>query len=215
MENMVEVPLQTGPDNGKFAVNREHVILLAGTLLLGILSNILFYEKEPGVSLLIFVCSFYAVLFLSAGKALIFKPDLSWAPAIPVLLLSLTYLFYSNQMFFVLNMLAIPLLIVVQTVLATGSNTCSWHTPGFLIDIVYGFLYRTFAYIARPLKVIAGIFPRRAGKSGGSVLRRVLLGLLISIPLLLVVVSLLVSADQIFKSYMDRIPQYFCGFERS
>ncbi len=199
-------------NNGNIA-RKEHFILLAGAILLGILGNILLYENEPGISIPVFVIAFYGILFASCGRELKFKPDLPWALSIPVLLLSLTYLFYSNTFFRILNLLAIPLLIVVQTVLITGNNTYSWHTLSFLVDIVYGFFYRVFAFIFKPVKVLASLLPSKARKPGGGVVGKVFLGLLISVPLLIVVVSLLGSADKIFESYMNRIPDIFEGID--
>ena len=197
--------------NNKYVAKKEHLILLIGALLLGILANILFFSSELGLSVPVFVAAFYTVLFLSSGNELRFKTNLSWALSIPVILLSLTYLLYSNMVFRVLNIMAIPLLIVAQTILITENNAFSWHTPGFLIDIVYGFFYRIFVFVLKPIKVIAHFFPSKTENPGSSIVRKVLLGLLISVPLLLIVVSLLISADSIFKSYMDRIPDIFAG----
>ncbi|NJD02257.1 MAG: DUF4173 domain-containing protein [Ruminiclostridium sp.] len=193
------------------AARKEHIILLIGTIFLGILANILFFASELGLSIPVFVAAFYAVLFISSGKKLRFKPNLPWTLTIPVILLSLTYLFYSNMVFQVLDFMAITLLIVVQAILITENNTFSWDTPGFLIDIIYGFFYRVFAFVTKPFKVIASAFPAKTKNSGGSVIGKVLLGLLISVPLLFIVVSLLISADRIFESYMFRITDIFAG----
>lgn len=198
------------PNNG-FAVRKEHLILLMGSLLLGILANILFYASEWGISIPIFVAAFYMLLYLCCGKEMKIKANLPWALSIPVLLLSFTYLFYSNMIFYILNFMAIALLIVAQTMLITGNNAFSWHTPGFLVDILYGFFYRFFAFVNKPFKVIASAFPTKEKNPGAGVVRKVLLGLVISVPLLLIVVTLLVSADAIFESYMERIPDIFEG----
>ena len=199
--------------NDRYVVRKEYLILLMGTLLLGILSNILFFDSELGVSVPIFVIAFYSVLFLSFGNTLKFKASLPWALSIPVILLSFTYMFYSNMIFYVLNLMAIPLLIVVQTVLITGNNIFSWHTPCFLIDIIYGFFFRVFVFVIKPFKITACIFTKKGKSSGKRTIRKVLLGLLISVPLLFIVVSLLISADRIFESYMDRIPDMFAGIK--
>lgn len=214
MDNdMEEKSIQTEPYEVNPKEKTSQIILLAGALFLGILFNCLFFDSELGISIPIFVIAFYGVLLFSMRETTKFKFDLSWALSIPVLLLSLTYMFFSNNVFYILNIMAIPLLIVVQTVLITGNYSFSWHTPGFLIDIIYGFFYRTFANIARPFKLIAA-FSQKSNKSNSNHnFRKVLLGLLISIPLLLIVVSLLISADQVFKSYMDRIPNVFSGIK--
>ncbi len=208
MENMTETALQV-QSGEKDSISRQQIILLAGTLFLGILFNILFYQNEPGLSIPAFVAAFYGILFLNTGGGLKFKPDLPWALSIPVLLLSLTYLFYSNMVFFALNLMAIPILIVAQTVLITGNSSCLWHYPGFLADLLYGFFCRTFINIAGPIKILSSLSRRKAGKAGGSAAGKVLLGIAIAFPILLVVISLLISADRIFENFMGRIPDLF------
>lgn len=200
-------------DGLETAVEKEHVILLIGTLLLGFIFNFLFYGNQFGISYPVFVIAFYVLLFYCMRKSIYFKPDMAWALSIPVFMLSLTYFLHSNFIFDILDFMAIPLLIIAQTVLITQNNTYRWHSPGFLIDILYGLFYRTIAYMSRPFKVIAGFFPKKTGKSNNPVLHKVLLGILVSVPLVIIVVSLLVSADQIFESYVNRIPAIFAGIK--
>lgn len=188
---------------------KAQLTLLCCTMILGVLFNCLFIDKEPGISLPLFVFAFYGVLFINVKKEIEFRFDLSWALFIPIVLLSLTYLFYTNVVFQILNGLVLPVLIVMQTMLVTKTNLFSWNTPGFLIDMFYGFFYRTFYRIFEPFKVLLRLFDKKDDRYSRHLLRKILLGLFISIPLLIILVSLLVSADRIFESYLERIPNIF------
>ena len=191
----------------KRTVQARDFFLLAGTLLLGILFVILFFENDPGVSIPIFVLAFYALMLTYNRRELSACPVFGWFLALPILLLSLTYFLYDNELFRALNLLALPSLIVLQTLLATGRNSFKWHSPAILLDLFFGLFYRCMAHIGKPFRVIGRLLAR---KSGGSRLNpsvaKVLIGLLISLPIVIFLIALLSSADMVFGNMMNTIP---------
>ncbi|RYM07110.1 DUF4173 domain-containing protein [Sporolactobacillus sp. THM7-7] len=188
-------------------------LLLLCTVLLGILANVLFYDQSLGVSYPVFVIAFYALFLWNVRSQLQTKVTFGWLLLIPVFLLSFTYLFFSNLIFYALNFIAIPVLIVMQTTLVTGRAGEKWYSIRFLIDLLYGFLYRPFAYIALPFMIAAKAIGSRIGAKKDSAFFKILLGMVITIPPLILIVSLLASADEIFGQLVDKLPSLLLNID--
>ncbi|MBC8079248.1 MAG: DUF4173 domain-containing protein, partial [Gorillibacterium sp.] len=129
---------------------------------------------------------------------------------IPIVLLVLTYILFSNEVFRVLNVLAIPILIGAQLLLFTRSNKEPWYKVGFIGDFLLHAIARPLSNLPVPFQMVSRRFQmnKKIGATGKKVLK-VLLGLLLAAPVLFIVVLLLASADGIFLSWIDEIPQWF------
>ncbi len=185
-------------------------LLLAGALLIGIIFVWLFYDKYPGISVPLFIITFYALLFAYTRPVLKKEARFGWFLCLPVLLLSLTFVLFGNEILMVLNILALPWLILLQTILVTGVNSYKWSSPGILMDLLIGAFARCLMHIPKPFAILSSIVHSRTGGSGKkSVGSRVLLGLLISLPLLLTLLLLLSSADMVFGKIVEKIPNFF------
>jgi hypothetical protein len=185
-------------------------LLTAGALALGIAFVWLFYGKYPGISLPIFIIAFYALLLAYTRPVLTKEARFGSFLSIPVIMISLTYLLFGNEILMVLNLLALMVLVLLQTLLITGTNSFKWHSPGILIDLLYGVFYRCMVHLAKPFSILAVLIrKKRSENESKSVGVRVLAGLLISLPLLLILLALLSSADMVFGSFIDRLPKIF------
>ncbi|MCX7708474.1 MAG: DUF4173 domain-containing protein [Clostridia bacterium] len=205
MEEVLEVKKEQ-PVN---LLTKENVILLACSLFLGVLFDFLFFDKPMGISCPIFVVVFYGILLWNMKKHLVLKLDFAWLLSIPVLALSLTFLIFSNNVFRVLNILAIPILIVAQTVLISRNNKYRWYSAKFASDVIIGLFGNTLVHVFKPFMILSGLIKRKAAPGKYAVASKIFIGLLISIPLLLVVTMLLASADQVFSHYLGNIPDFF------
>ncbi len=192
---------------GEIQCNRKNVCLLLSALVLGILFDVLFNGKPLGVSYPIFVVAFYGIFKLNLRDRLKVKPDFGWALSVPVLLLSLTYLLFSNEIFRVLNFLAIPVLVVLQTTLVSDSARYEWYTPGVLYDLIIGFVYRPLAFVGKPFALVSKLIRSKMKGDRYNTLGKVLIGILVSVPILLVTIPLLTSADIVFESFLGEIPE--------
>jgi hypothetical protein len=190
-------------------LKKENIYLLIISLLLGGVFDILFYDKRPGVSYIIFVLAFYAALLWHSRRNLVLKIDFAWLLGIPVFMLALTYTLFSNEIFCALNFFGIPILVVVQTLLITKNNKYPWYTAEFIGDILTGLFGRTLGNVSKPFKLIALLLRRRSHSGRHSTLKKILIGLIISIPLLLIIIALLASADQVFEHFLGRVPEIF------
>jgi len=187
---------------------KQDIGLLLACMLLGAVSNILFYKEIPGISYPIFVLCFYAVFLWRQRHNFTYNLSFGWLLSVPVIMLSFTYFIYSNEVFWILNLMGIPILIIAQTVLLSKANRYKWFQGKFVEDILYGMFYRTLSYISKPFGMLKGLIVKKGNSGKYNTLNKVLIGLLISLPLVLIVVMLLTSADQVFGNLFGNIPQY-------
>lgn len=187
---------------------RSYLLLLSAALL-GIIVVVLLYDKQMGVSYPLFCIAFYAFFFINMRQRIKISPNVDWLMLIPIFLLSLTYLFFSSPVFYLLNFVAIPVLVVMQTTLAAGRAGEKWTSVFFFKDILYGFLYRPFAYLLLPFRIAARVLTAKAGLSKNNIFLKISVGIIATIPLLVVIISLLASADEVFRDLINRIPSIF------
>ena len=107
-----------------------------------------------------------------------------------------------------LNILTLPWLIVLQTILVTGTNSFKWYSPGIIADLLFGAFARCLIHIAKPFRVFGSIV--RSKKDGGkkSIAVRVVAGLAVALPILLVLLLLLASADMVFGKLVEKLPEF-------
>lgn len=196
----------------------EKMFILA--LLFGLVSQYLFVGASAGISVMVFVLGFYGLFFYSIkGRMGGFEKwqgqvSSGWLLFIPIFLLTLTYSLYNNQLFRQLNLFALFALIVSQTVLMTSSSVKPWYRGVFYTELLFLALIKPFAFIGVPFSLLN---ERWKGKEDGetgtrSKLRKISLGLLLSAPILIVVIALLASADEIFLSWLLEIPNVMARF---
>lgn len=189
------------------AVLRQAGPALLAALLLAAVHQYLFYGKPPGISYAIFVCLFY-IFMLYFAKDKLRKPTLFgyvWLGSI--FLLSLTYGLFSNLFFNGLNLLLIPALILLHMTYMLSYRLPSWSS----FKLIGAAAEHFFAQSPRHLPTVFRIFRRSGGGEANSerkqVLIKVLTGLAVSCPLLLIVVSLLSSADGVFNQILAKFPE--------
>jgi hypothetical protein len=187
--------------------NHKEILFLAGSLFLAVLGDVLFYKKAVGISMPIMVFSTYFLFFRLFRGRLLASERSGWLLLIPIALLSLTFAIFSNPVLLFFNWLGILFLFVVQTKLITGYAGSPWTVGKLAADLVEKVLYDIVANVPVPFKLIQKLV--RSGKDAEHPRTgmKILLGLLISFPLLALVIGLLSSADSIFNDWMSRIPE--------
>lgn len=179
--------------------------LLICSIILGILYDVLFFRKSLGISFLLFVLFFYLGFLWILHHKIEFKLSFGWFLTVPILTLSSTYFLFSNRIFLSINFLLVPLLIIAQTLLITKQNRYPWFDVRFLDDIVNGIFTRTFSYFVQFFTTIFGLLNFIKNDNKRNTTKKILIGLAISIPLLLIIVPLLTSADMVFNNYLENI----------
>lgn len=189
--------------------NSTDKLLLLGALALGILFSGLFYGNYPGISVPIIVIAFYALILSYTRPLLTKEAKFGWFLSIPVLMISLTFFLYGNEILHVLNLLALPMLILLQTLLITGVNSFKWDSPGIIADILYCVFGRCLYHAARPFRFVSSALRGKKGYSGKNTAVKVLIGMFISLPLISVLILLLSSADMVFGELVKKLPVFF------
>ncbi|UVI32635.1 DUF4153 domain-containing protein [Paenibacillus spongiae] len=187
-------------------------------LLLGLAGQYLFVGNAAGISVVIFVLGFYGLFFYAVqGRMGGFdkwegQSVSGWLLLIPIGLLAMTYALYANRFFHLLNGMAITIMIAAQTIMLTRSSAHPWYKAEFFPDLIHRCIVKPFSHLSVPFGIVSNlVLPSgSAGPASGN-LRKVALGFVLAAPILVVVISLLASADQIFLSWLTEIPGLFQG----
>ena len=184
---------------------RENRSLAVLALIAGLIFDCLFYGKTIGISHPLFVVVFYCLFAIAFYKQLSFHVDFGWFLFVPILLLSATFAIYSNPVLMVLNFLLIPPLLCLQTTLLVYKREWTGHRfivhfLGCLLRQVAGMSVKVFLEIISARKIATKITSEEH-----RTFRSVLIGLIISAPLLVVVIALLAEADTVFQTLIANI----------
>lgn len=182
-------------------------LFLLACLGLGILAEVSFFHGRIGISYIIFIVAFYLVFFLRFRFSFEHR-RIGILLMVGIWILAGSYLFFDSTLFRYLNILLIPAIVFFQIVLITSPGKLNWSKLSF-VRLVTGKLLDAFEYLTHYLSVIARKMVRKRKSSG--VLRQVLLGVVIALPLLFIIIRLLMSADAMFADIMLRI--FFLRFE--
>jgi len=120
---------------------------------------------------------------------------------------------YDDIVIKILNVLVIFGLLPLQYLLASGVFLQDWDKPAVWLDMAISYVVRPFSGLTGFGRSVARLFQRRlpAGSPDQDVRRpvstvaKVILGLLLAIPVLLISGSLLASADQVFANLTSQL----------
>lgn len=189
--------------------NKKRITILLGSLALGLLFNLLFYRKSLGLSYPLYITALYTFLFWSIKKKPKLRLDFTGLLGISIIALSFTYFFFSNPFFHALNFLLVPILAVAHTLLLTSNSRFKWFEALFFLDMLYGIFIRPLENCLTPFSLLFSNAKKKTNLGKSTVLVKVLIGLILTIPLLIIIVPLLASADDIFRYFINQIPPLF------
>ncbi len=189
-------------------ITKSDWIFLVLCLLLGILGEEAFFRSEIGISYFVFISAFYSLFIWRYRRFQFSHQRLSYLILCCIWLLSASYFFNNNVLFYVLNIMVIPGLVIFHLVLITSPQNFQWNKPAFVTYL--------FSRLIQSLKYIFGFtaFFGKGLKQGVNddklvVWKKIILGIVISLPILFVVLNLLISADSQFERLIGGIPQWF------
>lgn len=182
---------------------KKYWLLLYG-LVIGVVFDILFYNKTLGISYPIFILLILLVTALVFFKAYNRLENRAWIWAAPILILSTAFAIYSNQVLKLLNFIIIPYLLVMMISLVSTTNRADWSDIRFIADFAKR-VFVPFRYIHIPFITFFSM-QDKSGQNKKRILPRIAIGLLVSIPILALVIWLLSSADIVFKDLFVNIP---------
>jgi hypothetical protein len=190
-------------------INKSDWLFLLLCAILGIFAEESFFRGvEIGVSYLIFVAVFYSVFYWRFRHFSFSHQRFGWLVLICIWLLALGYFTHHTMFFNVLNILVIPVLAMFHLLLITSSNDMKWNKLSFIfygcLKLIEAVKYNWNFAASLPINAKKGM-----EHSNVMVIKNVILGLILSIPILAIVLALLMSADTKFKQLVEGFPDWF------
>ena len=179
---------------------REIRLLAVLALIAGVGFDYLFNGKAIAVSYPLFTVIFYCLFWVASRRQILFRVDFGWFLFIPILLLSAAFALHSNPVLLALNFVLIPLLVLLQTTLLVyryewSSLRLVIRFLGRLFRQIFGNAPKVFLEVISLARVADRIEPEKR-----KTLKNIFIGLIISVPLLVIVIALLAEADTVFQN---------------
>lgn len=174
--------------------------ILIGALIFGIWLVVLFFGKSIGVSMILFVVpiTYYIIYILEKNDKIVYKK--AKMLIIPIILLSSTYFIYNNEFFRKLNIFVIPILIVIMIIRLLGEK----FMIRTIIDEVIEIVSKPIALVSNTyenlVNVIKGKLKLKVDTENKNKVGSIVKGILITIPIVIVIMLLLASADEVFRN---------------
>ena len=193
--------------------NYEKFILLS--YVLGALYSFLFYNKALGISVPIFMIGALLFLLFCLHQTIGIKKNTAWLLAIPIALLSFRFflsdlsfrLFRDNSLLVFFIPLAIVVLCTAMVLLLSEKCPVEWTSIHFIPKILHGF-FAPIQYFARPYRwFYSKFFSSSEPRQSNGYVKKILLGLCLTLPFLFIIVRLLASADMVFGQALSSIPK--------
>ena len=179
------------------------------SLLFSILATILFFGQKLGISMLIFVLPFLVFTIYLLEKYKKVKNRRGYSLGIAIILLSVTYAIYQNTFFKVLNILVMLILYGIMLLDVMQAK----YQLEFVIRRICVLFTKPFIYFSKALCAIRRIFPvkqnvNKLESKNKKMIEQIIIGIVASVPLLIIVTMLLASAD---ADFADGIGSIFWG----
>lgn len=179
--------------------------ILYSSLLLSIMQSILFWHKSPGISVTIFLGITIIVIYYNLKEKQKLKNKKGMLLSIPIMLLGLTYFVFYNMFFQIINIPIIFALIIMMCIKTTegkiSENRFIRNIMGkafmplyVIVEFIGDFQINEFLEEKKKVKNKKIEFAKKLGKS-----------MLIAIPVIIIIIVLLSSADSIFGSLFTNI----------
>lgn len=183
---------------------QEKLKVMSMAFIIGLLFNYFFIWDSIGISAIIIVLIVIGFSICSNHSKMDFKKRLGWVFLITIILLSLTYSIFNNWVLRTINALLIPLLITSYIIVIRYENIKDIKIIFF--QKVFEKIFATsFGTAPKFFSFTRELIKTKKGTKENSTKKNIIRGLIISIPLMLIILSLLTSADMMFKYYLENI----------
>lgn len=128
---------------------------------------------------------------------------------IPIIILASTYFIFNNSFFNLLNLLVIPILLIIMILSLTTTKLIAKTLLERILDIVI----EPFAYIGETMtelrNLLAGKFNINKEKTKDKKSNNIIKGICITVPLVIIIIAILASADSVFSNMITNILNSF------
>ena len=183
--------------------------IMLGSIILAIWGVTLFFGKTIGLSMILFALPFTSltIYVLEKNKKVVNKN--AKLLIVPITILSASYCIYNNSFFNTFNIIIIPILTIIMVLDLLGEN----FEPRFkLIEKVLTVIFESISFIGENIEKIRKDIEERfkinldTEKSANR--KRIIRAVLITLPIVIVIIILLSSADDIFGNVFIDITNY-------
>jgi hypothetical protein len=172
---------------------------------LGILTEAVILESNIGIGYLIFTGAFYMIFILMNRREPFYQKQFNGLLFVVIMMLSATFFLFNQTLFYIINFLLIPPLIIIHTVLLTNSDQVKWYSNSFLVFLIRKWI-QFFHYFKVSMKFTGRRFKRGVTNHTFQTGKKILIGHLITLPLLYIILSLLSTADEKFAKLLALLP---------
>ncbi|MFC0470157.1 DUF4173 domain-containing protein [Halalkalibacter kiskunsagensis] len=182
-------------------------VLLLLSFVFGMLFQWLLIGTEPGASISLTITLFYLLYFSSMKHTKSTHFRMSLFVFLCVILISFSYTVFTNTALLGWSLLILPFLVAFHLVLLTSSTHMKWYQWAFITHVLSYFGY-AFHYLSRYAAVGKRTLKQNMQPSMYNNLKMIFLGLVISVPLVMAVSVLLMSADEQFETFLSGFPRW-------
>lgn len=177
-------------------------------LFAGVLAEEAFFRGQIGVSYFVFIAGFYTIFFWRFRSFKFSHQRVGYLILISIWLLAAGYYLNDTVLFYALNLVVIPSLVIFHLALITSPKKLEWNKLFFLLYTTLR-LGQGIRYAGIFIGHIAKKLNRSSNPKQFDVWKKILIGVAIAIPFLFVVLNLLISADAQFEKLVNNLPNLF------
>lgn len=192
--------------NKIYHISKSMKKIVYSGLLLSILQSILFWHKDLGISVVIFLTAvIVAIIYNFKEKGAIKnKKAILWA--IPIELLGITYFIFNNGFFQIIN---IPIILILLIIMCDNITNGEIRENRFIRNII-NTIFKPFGMLSKFISDFdAEEFLDKKKENTNSVeTKKIVKSLLVAIPVILIILVLLSSADSVFGSIFGNVTDF-------
>lgn len=186
-------------------VEKMDWLFLILCLIVGIVAEEAFFRDQIGISYFVFIVVFYMLFFWRFRSFSFSHQRLGYLVLIAVWILSASYYLSDSVLFYTLNLLVIPSLVIFHLALVTLPKKLEWSSIPF-IGYIFKRLGDGFLYSVRFSSQLTNKFKQNSNPKKYDVVKKILIGMVISVPILFIVLNLLIEADTQFARILNILP---------
>jgi len=187
---------------------KKGLYCLVFSILLGIVFDRLFFEKAFGISFFIFIGLCIGFFLWFTRERISFGKNFGWFLLIPIALLSFSFAVHTMEVFYLFNILAVPFLMIGSSILIIKPSL-EWDKGSFVVEMLRKGIADVLNNISKPFKIIKASIKIGRAVQIAEGKKQILIGILVSLPLLVVIIMLLSSADMVFGYYFANLTEIF------
>lgn len=191
----------------KSKIKGEYFIMeIIGSFILAIFQSILFYEKQIGISMLIFTLVGNGIIFCILKKKNKIVNSNGFLLMIPILLLSSSYLIFANKTFYIANIFILIILHLLMFVIITNKKD---YLKNYISKTIALFSNTIFEYNDSIEYVKDNVNLKNTKKIDKDKLKKFLQAVFIVFIVVGIVIILLSSADSLFANIFPDVRSIF------